>query len=314
MLSKKYISKHDNVTELNFIELVRYLELSSCTFESYSHVIFRSYLGISSMNKGIRKIKEDFVISRMGNSYNYRVYTTILALLGSKGVLPYHYTEKIIKQDKIGDTTLLDFLDIFYNKIVHAFYCIVRDSNISINFQQYVFSKGNQIPMLIKKIGSLIGVEYRPGSLHFNFLLRYAGILAMRMRTASSLKSMISSWIGENVEIQQFVTMKKSLTKNQLTSLGKKNSRLDGSFYSGLEAYLHQSKVIISCNTLSLKRYKLVMIQSMNKNSFLNKILKFYLGKSVVYNLDLSVSDKDKVTKLVCSNPVNLGITLWSKV
>jgi type VI secretion system ImpH/TssG family protein len=307
MLSPRCKIEDYNVEELTFAELVKFVELFEFDATTSRIIQFKTYLDGLVSHKGLVEIKQDFspkFVNR--SSYKYTVFSNILALLGPSAILPAHYTERAVALLKEDDRSMIDFIDIFYNKLMYSLYRILRGTDTVLNFQVYALRNNEKLPYVVRQIASFIGI--RDGIKDLSSMLRYSGVVAVQNRSASVLQGMICAFINEAVFIDQFALVKVPLTKQQRSQIGKSNCSLSQSLYCGSNAYLYQNKISIKIKNLNRQSYKKLIAQKRDKNSPLNKLISNYLGRGLTYDLELRVKENEKSTRL---HFLALGVDLW---
>ncbi len=240
------------------------------------------------------------------SSYKYTVFSNILALLGPSAILPAHYTERAIALLKEDDRSMIDFVDIFYNKLMYSLYRILRGTDTVLNFQVYALRRDEKPPYVVRQIASFIGVQ--EGLTDLGLMLRYSGVVSMQHRSVSVLQCIISAFVNEAVFIDQFVLVKMPLLKEQQSQIGKKKCSLTQSLYCGSNVYLYQNKINIKIQNLTLQAYKKLIAQKRDKSSALNNLISNYLGRGLSYDLELRVKESEKATRCCF---LALGIDVW---
>jgi type VI secretion system ImpH/TssG family protein len=307
MLSTKCkIEEYDpfDLTFEELIKLVKFTELFHSDAATPRVIQFKTYLDNLVSHNGLFQIKHHRALN-IQTSYRYTVFSSILTLLGPKGVLPAHYTERAISLIKDNDRTMVDFLDIFYNKLMYSLYRILKGRDVALSFQ--IYALGKKLPYHVRQVGSFIGIQYEQETQNISSLLRYSGAVAMHSRSISTLQSIIAHFVAEPVLITQFVLVKMPLPKDEAVQLGRKNCSFQPSFYCGSNIYLYQNKINILIKELFLAKYKKLIFQKRDKDSVLNKLIATYLGRGIAYSLEMRVKRQEKATKW----GVALGIDMW---
>jgi type VI secretion system ImpH/TssG family protein len=307
MLSPKCKIEDYKIDELTFAELVKFVELFQLGPSTSRIIQFKTYLEGLVSHKGLVQIKQNSSPQfENKSSYKYTVFSNMLALLGPSAILPSHYTERAIALLKEDDRTMVDFVDIFYNKLMYSLYRILRGTDTVLNFQIYALKKAEKLPYVVRQVASFTGIWECITDL--SLMLRYSGIVAMQHRSVAVLQGIISSFVKEAVFIDQFVLLKMPLTREQQSQIGRKNCSLSQSLYCGNNVYLYQNKIRIKIKNLTLQVYKRLVAQKRDKNSVLNKLISNYLGRGLSYDLELRVKESEKATRCCF---LALGIDVW---
>jgi type VI secretion system protein ImpH len=152
------------------------------------------------------------------------VTTAVMGLTGSSGVLPRAYTEVLTATLRARSAALHDFLDMLSHRMVAFFalaggkYRINRaaETTAATGATQadriadaLLAVTGYATPHLVPRLA--VGTEP---------LLHYAGLFAGRPRSAEKLASLVSDWLGREVEVVQFAGAWLTLAPDQRTALG----------------------------------------------------------------------------------------------
>jgi type VI secretion system protein ImpH len=142
-----------------------------------------------------------------------RVLTQFLGFVGQSGILPLHYTEYVVARMQAKDPTLLVFLDIFHDQLLHLFYEV---GSLSHFYQELEQGKAEPISQLL---GVLTGVEHS----EFVDLYRYfSGVTNFSMRNAQGLQQMLSFYFNLPIRVEQFKPKWYLLASSEKTKLTRK--------------------------------------------------------------------------------------------
>jgi type VI secretion system protein ImpH len=135
-----------------------------------------------------------------------RVIVAFMALTGTQGVLPFHYTERMIARKAVKDHTLSAFLDLFNHRMVSLFYRAWEKYHRAALYEAAVLH-GERPDAFTHSLFDLIGMgtEGLRGRMriHDESLLLYAGLVAQRPHSASALRGILRDYFGMPVEIEQ---------------------------------------------------------------------------------------------------------------
>ena len=137
-----------------------------------------------------------------------RMIETFFSLTGIQGILPLHYTEWMIARNSAKDDTLAAFLDLFNHRLVSLFYRAWEKHRPPVLFESAAI-RGPQTDPFTSYLFDLVGMG-TPGlrdrlKIRDETLLRYAGLVAQRPRSASALRGILRDYFKVGVEIDQFV-------------------------------------------------------------------------------------------------------------
>ena len=132
---------------------------------------------------------------------------SFLGLTGASGVLPLHYTDAIIEATRRNrnNPALRDFFDLINHRAVSLFFRAWEKYRLP---AAYSLAPAGTDDPITAALFALIGFG-TPGlrnrlSLDDQTLLRYAGLLSQRPRSAVGLEAMLSDDLGQPVVVEQF--------------------------------------------------------------------------------------------------------------
>ena len=158
------------------------------------------------------------------------VTTAVMALTGATGVMPRYYSEILSVTLRDRSRALHDFLDMLSHRFVLQF------ARAGIKYRMHRATetarlgppapvRGEALPADPVAAVLLALTGYGTGHLRGRMaagsdaLLHYAGLLAMRPRSADRLAALASDWLGRRVEVLQFAGAWLSLDVSQRTRM-----------------------------------------------------------------------------------------------
>jgi type VI secretion system protein ImpH len=184
----------------------------------------------------------------------------LIGLTGPAGVLPRHYSEAVVQQVRARSRGLPDFLDMLAHRLVAHFatagtkYRMHRSADMAaladpprqdaVAAVLLAFA-GHGTPHLADRIAA--GAEP---------LMHYAGLYAMRPRSAERLRALVSDWLGQPVEVVQFAGAWLPLPPDQRTRLpvgigSGLHARLGVDATVGMRAWDASARVVLRLGPLS---------------------------------------------------------------
>ncbi|HUB45712.1 MAG TPA: type VI secretion system baseplate subunit TssG [Acetobacteraceae bacterium] len=184
------------------------------------------------------------------------VMVGMMGLTGPSGVLPRSYTEIVTRTRRNRSTALHEFLDLLGHRFVGFFaraamkyrparaaeVAALRGPDATDTVTQTLlaltgFGTGNLAPRLP------MGVDP---------VLHYAGIFAMRPRSADRLGAMLSDWLGMRVQVEEFAGAWLNLPVDQRTRIGAFGafSRLSVDAAAGVRAWDPQARFVLRIGPL----------------------------------------------------------------
>lgn len=149
-----------------------------------------------------------------------------MGLAGALGPLPRPFTERLIRRISKKDTAWRSFLDVFNHRLASLMVRVRKAHRIGLD------TRPPHETLIAKLLRSFIGLGTQGlrdrMSVDDRALLRYAGLLVHRPRTALGLERMMQDYYGLPVKARQFIGEWVSLEEGQETVLGGRNHGLSG--------------------------------------------------------------------------------------
>jgi type VI secretion system protein ImpH len=131
---------------------------------------------------------------------------TFLALTGTQGILPLHYTERLLALKTAKDNALADFFDLFNHRLLSLFYRAWEKYRPPVLYELGAL-RSKQPDSFTHSLFDLIGMgtDHIRGQLKIadESLLRYAGLIAQRPHSASAIRGILRDYFSAPVEIEQ---------------------------------------------------------------------------------------------------------------
>ncbi len=190
------------------------------------------------------------------------VTVALFGLTGPSGVLPRHYSEIVTATLRGRSTALRDFLDMLTQRFVGFFaragvkYRPARAAETAALHQPaapdpvaqaLLALTGYGTPHLTPRLAAGAGP-----------LLHYAGLFALRPRSADRLQALVSDWLGTEVEVIEFAGAWLPLPQDQRTRLGASGawSRLSVDAAAGVRAWDPQARIILRIGPLEFQSFQ----------------------------------------------------------
>lgn len=249
-----------------------------------------------------------------------------MGLYGPQGVLPQHYTERIVELDDHTEerarrtgalrrnrrlpSALRAFLDLFNHRFISLFYRAWEKYRFPIAFERGDRDRFSDSIRAFVGIGTA-GLNSRLG-IPDHTLLYYGGLLAKRPRSAVALEAVLQDHFGVPVKVQQFRGSWFRLENDSRTQLA-----LGGRNQLGVDAGLWerfwdpQVRFRVTLGPLSLAQYR-AFLPSGGTHKPLVQFTRFFAGEEFGFDVQL-VLNKDEVPpcQIGGDTPASLGWSAW---
>lgn len=243
-----------------------------------------------------------------------------MGLTGPQGVLPRYYTELVMERLRYQDRTLLDFFDIFSHRIISLFYRSWEKYQVALSFE------GARAPekkpdRMFQHMLSFIGLGTKGLTEQLPFspqaLLGYTGMLAVRSRSAHSLRQILAHFFGVSVVIRQFIGQWVALEPEDQSNLNgpKRNLRLGETTIAGSQIWDQQARFQVQLGPLSLARFA-GFLPSGKTYQTLVQLIRFFAGQHLQFDVRLKLlAEEVPYCRLseASACPPQLGWTTWLK-
>ncbi|WP_082493547.1 type VI secretion system baseplate subunit TssG [Massilia sp. Leaf139] len=239
-----------------------------------------------------------------------RLAVNFFGLMGANGPLPLHITEYV--RDRLrqgGDATMLAFLDVFHHRMVSLFYRARAASEPVISLDR---DDGDRFSAFV---GSLFGIgapALRERDEIGDFAkLHFAGLLANKTRPAASLVTILRSYFGLPVRIEQFVGHWMRLPPEVQSRIGmpEDGNRLGRSLVLGKSVWDCQHKFRIVIGPVGYADYER-FLPGGDSLRRLRDWVRSYAGMGLDWDLRL-VLRKDERPPLRLGGPTRIGWSSW---
>ena len=228
------------------------------------------------------------------DSRRWHLGVNAMGLTGAMGVLPYHYTELFQKRQKAKDTGLKHFLDLFQHRMLSLFYRAGVKYRLPVSYEQGKrHHELDGIDNLSYALHALIGLA-EPGARQRHStpdegLLRHAGLLAQRTRSAIGLKRMLEGHFHLPFRINEFKGQWHDLMEAARTRLPGEaapqgmNNRLGDNALLGRRGWFAQGRFEIVIGPLNRDQFEqLAPGRPMLKA--IDELVRFYVGVDLDYD------------------------------
>lgn len=267
-------------------------------------------------------------VQRHGDRFDATV--TPIGLTGPSGVLPRPYTEHVVEEQRKRAPSLAAFLDVLAQRPIALFaeagikYRPHRAAAAAALAPSATGGAPDPLGALLLALGGFgtphlmprLGVEPEP-------LLHFAGQFATRPRSADRLQAILSEWLDQPVEIEQFAGSWLNLREEERSALPVTLSngrampslnQLGVDAAAGVRCWDVQSRIVLRIGPLDLPRFR-TMLPSGRLLQRLVALVRAFLGFETAFAVN-PILAHDAVPALVLSAdaPPQLGWNSWLTV
>ncbi len=197
--------------DFDFFQAVRILKRYLLFTKQQQKLVFKNSSDLAFPVTDITKIS------------SFELLVSFMGLTGQNGILPEHYSELLLERLNQKDKTLMDFLDIFHDRILHLFYDTWKLDKYHINFEE-LNNKAISSDQTLRFINAASGQPKAAsdnGLLSEELWLFYAGLLNFQSRPAETLKLILQDYFMLPVSISNYAPEWLKIAAPDITRLSK---------------------------------------------------------------------------------------------
>jgi len=299
----------------SFKQAVRILERANSYDNLVSHTVIHSVGSfMPPQSECIRFVAQpslSFQASEIGsvayldnseqNNKQWKMDVNFIGLTGSQGVLPYHYSEMLLKRLKAKDKNMAAFFNLFNHRTTSLFFQASIKYSAPLQYErtrlQNKHQKDNFTKMLLSLVG--LGTPHLENRLYTKdeSLLYYSGLFNNQVRSASGLKQILESHFQLPVQIDEFVGQWQELiddVRSRLPLDGEEgqNNQLGRNLMLGKNGWFVQGKINIILGPLNTEQLK-NFTPNTSYLKAINEIVRLYLGFEQDYCFILQVKKRN---------------------
>jgi type VI secretion system protein ImpH len=210
---------------------------------------------------------------------------------GCGGPLPTSFTEEILGRLSRHDTATTAFLDIFHHRLVSLLYRIRQAHRLELTTEAPVRTPAARYLFSLFGLGmpSLASQLHAPAA-----LLRYAGLLAHRPRSAAGLATLLSDAFGVPVQVQQFAGAWTDIDTTELTHIGAHgcNNMLGRSATLGTRVWIQDAGIRLRVGPLEGAAFEALLPGGPAHDALL-ELTHFYAGAHLHVDVQLVMRGPD---------------------
>jgi type VI secretion system protein ImpH len=240
-----------------------------------------------------------------------------MGLTGTEGALPRHYTELLLQRAQMNDYGLRDFLDLFNHRLISLFYRAWEKHHCVVGYERArETGEEDRFARLLYAILGLgtAGIRERLNGDDAS-LLRYAGLLVQRPRSAHALLHCLSDAFQVPVRITQFMGAWLSLQEEDWTRLGTPgtNNLLGQTAVAGIKVWDQQARFQVRLGPLDFETFSR-LLPSGRAFPTMIRMTKFMAGPELDFNVHLVLKASEVPPCRLRVTPAyapRLGWTTW---
>jgi type VI secretion system protein ImpH len=231
-----------------------------------------------------------------------RMTVAFMGLYGPSGVLPHHYTQRIIWLGK-HDTALAEFFDLFNHRLISWHYRAWEKHRVLVGYERRARTRQTTDPAaldadrfthyLFDLIG--MGTEGLRGRLNIDdsIPLFYAGLIGQRPHSASALGGILRDYFGVPVTIRQFSGRWLYLEDHSLTRPREKaHNKLGYDAVAGDAVWSLQAGFRIDVGPLDFTRFR-AFLPDGSAYRKLVVLARFFAGETLQFDVRLTLAAGD---------------------
>ncbi|MGD0106750.1 MAG: type VI secretion system baseplate subunit TssG [Rhodopila sp.] len=254
----------------------------------------------------------------------------LMGLTGPSGVLPRYYSEIVTQTLRAGSTALHQFLDLLGERFVACFalaaikYRPARQADLAL-LRASPAPDAISPDAISQVLLSLIGYGTPNMTQHIaagsDPLLHYAGLFAMRPRSADRLGAMLSDWLGQNVEVIEFAGAWLRLPADQQSRIGANGvfCQLGVDAAVGVRAWSPEARMLLRVGPLNRQDFHQMLPDQVALQRLVSLVRAFvgpelgFAVNPVLAAADVFRSDEPGATRLSATAPIppRLGWNTW---
>jgi type VI secretion system protein ImpH len=220
-----------------------------------------------------------------------RMTVAFLSLTGTQGILPLHYTERLLALKTAKDNALADFFDLFNHRILSLFYRAWEKYRPPVLYEFGALRSKESDPFthsLFDLIG--MGTEHIRGRMKVadESLLRYTGLIAQRPHSASAVRGILRDYFSMPVETEQCLGAWYELDEGDRCYLAPELERnqLGESAFLGDRVWDQQSRFRVRIGPVGLERFR----EFLPNGGALAKLLeltRYLVGQALAFDVQI---------------------------
>jgi type VI secretion system protein ImpH len=232
-------------------------------------------------------------VRQQGNALP-EVTVGLMGLTGPSGVLPRYYSEVVTQTLRSRSAALRDFLDLLSHRPV-AFFARAGSKYRPARAVETAYPAPDPISRVLFALTGY-GTPHLTDRLAAGTepLLHYAGLFALRPRSAERLGALLSDWLGMRVEVEEFAGAWLPLPPDQRTRLANNGAwcRLGVDAAAGVRAWDPQARIILRIGPLDLKGFQRLLPNRIALHKLVS-LVRAYVGVELGFAINPVLAERE---------------------
>jgi type VI secretion system protein ImpH len=210
-----------------------------------------------------------------------RVTPAFMGMLGSQGVLPLHYSERINRHERErNDGGPRAFLDVLSHRPLALFH------------QAWAHYRPDESEAFLNALTALAGVHPQDGAIERETLAFYAMQIRSRAVPAPMMAGVYTEYFGVPFAVEQLIGEWQTLPADDQASLGQVNVSLDGGVMLGARTYRCDARARLRIGPMDKQAYECFLPERSGARS-LASMLGLHCGVGMAYEVHLILRAAD---------------------
>lgn len=245
-----------------------------------------------------------------------RVTVGLIGLTGPMGVLPRHYSDAVVLDQRSRAFSLTHFLDLISHRLIAAFaaagtkYRPHRAADTGLLTPDHPRADPVAEALLALTGYATPGLAERlragPAALR-----HYAGLFSAHPRSTDRLQALASDWLGRPVRVEQFAGAWIAIPPDQRTRMAVglapgAFTQLGVDAAAGVRAWDQQARIILRIGPLDLPYFERLLPDQRRLHELVS-LVRAFVGFEVSFAVNLALA-RDAVPPIVLHTPETLGL------
>ncbi|KAB7622593.1 type VI secretion system baseplate subunit TssG [Alkalilimnicola sp. S0819] len=238
-----------------------------------------------------------------GDGQRRTIWVNLLGLTGPGGVLPRHYSTRVVQGLRQRERALADFLDLFNHRLLSLYY------RVWARYRLPIVLEGAERPgsdPFSRTLGAVAGV---PPGRYSAPRLHYSGHYSQHTRCAAGLERMLNDLLRLPVTVRGYAGRWLPIPAADRLRLGRANHCLGDGLLAGRRSWDLQGTVDIHLGPLSHADYE-ALLPGSPRHKLMRELIDSYLPAQLQVRLHWRIRDQRHAARGLARRP-RLGLNGW---